>query len=375
MAADPVGAEPDCRACIDAMTIVSVAMATHNGAAYIAEQIKSILAQTRPIEELIVSDDASSDGTVDIVRALFDRVDTSQVSSSPTLVRAEEFDQPQRIDDASHPQYSSLIVLRNDVALGVTANFEQALSHCRGDLIALSDQDDVWHRDRIARQVACFEANPDLLLLATNARSVDTTGRPLGYDHFTALEVSRFERKQFRAGTPLVALLRRNLVTGATMMIRRSLFEQARPFPPSWLHDEWLAMMGAVLGHIDLIDDCLIDYRQHDNNQVGMVQQSLADKISRFMEPRTERNRRLLERALSLDARLQALPWLPPTVREQAHDKACFEQARSALPGPRLARIPAIIRHLTRGDYARFGNGWRDAVRNLVQPVGGPEES
>ena len=330
------------------MTIVSVAMATHNGAAYIAEQIASILAQSRPVDEIVVSDDASSDDTVGIITQMFAELATRPATAS------------------TRP---ALVVLRNDRPLGVTANFEQALSRCCGALIALSDQDDVWHPDRITRQLARFEAEPGLLALATNARSVDSNGKPLGYDHFTALEISRTECELIQRGAILDALLRRNLATGATMMVRQSLIERARPFPPTWLHDEWLAIMGAILGRVELSGDCLIDYRQHANNLVGMRRLTLTDKVGRLLEPGSARNRRLRDRAQALADRMDELPGAPARVRDLTHEKVQFEEARLAMPAYRPARVPTILRHLANGNYQRFGTGWKDAIRNFVQPA------
>lgn len=324
---------------------VSVALATHNGAAYIGEQIRSILQQSTPVAELVVSDDASTDETPRLVETLIEQ---------------------QRRAGGPAP---ALTLLRNAAPLGITANFEQALAHCKHPLVALSDQDDVWHPDRIRIQTARFAADPQLLMITTNARSVGADGQPLGYDHFTALEVSRAEREAFASGQPLKALLRRNLATGATMMIRQSLIQRARPFPAAWLHDEWLAMIAAVSGRIAMLDDCLIDYRQHGANQVGMLQLTLGDKIGRFLEPRTERNRRLRDRARALAERLDEMPEVGADIRRLAHEKAAFEMQRFALPANRLARLPGIARQVLNGNYERYGTGLRDAVRNLIQPV------
>jgi len=100
---------------------VSVALCTYNGAAYLGEQLDSIVAQSRPPDELVVCDDGSTDGTVGLLQAF--------VPEAPFPVR----------------------LYRNERNRGFAKNFERAISLCTGDFIALSDQDDVWKPEKLAR--------------------------------------------------------------------------------------------------------------------------------------------------------------------------------------------------------------------------------
>ena len=174
---------------------VSVALCTYNGARFIAPQLRSILAQGDRIAEIVVADDGSRDATLDIVRAI--------AAESKAAGSAVEF----RILDGSGGN-------------GVTKNFERAVSACRHDLIALSDQDDVWRADRLALQLAQFEAQDDLTLLFGDARLVDENGAPLGSNLFSTLEVDDASRAAIHRGDAFDVLLRRNLVTGATVLFR-----------------------------------------------------------------------------------------------------------------------------------------------------------
>ncbi|MGK2854110.1 MAG: glycosyltransferase family 2 protein, partial [Microbacteriaceae bacterium] len=223
------------------MSRISVALCTHNGAAFIAEQLASILAQTRLPDQLVISDDASTDDTV----ALIHRIIAGAAASI-------------RID-----------VTRNTEALGVTANFQQALEACSGDLIALCDQDDTWMPDRLAVLGERFDADPELLVLGSDATIVDADGSSRGFGLFEALDISAREFAEVHHGDSFAALLRRNLFTGATMMIRADLVSAASPFPGEWVHDEWLAIVGAATGKVDLLEVPLIGYRQHGANQIG----------------------------------------------------------------------------------------------------------
>lgn len=326
---------------------ISVALCTHNGARFIAEQVRSILGQTVPVTEIVVSDDASTDDTLDIVER----------TVSDWLA-------------ADHGRSLHLRVLRNEVALGVTANFEQALAACSGDLIALCDQDDVWHPRRIERFVTEFAGRPGLQLLHSDARLVDANGAPTGESLFQALRVSTHEIEGVHGGEAFALLMRRNLVTGATVMVRALLVRRAVPFPPAWVHDEWLAIVAAAADGLDLVEDQLTDYRQHGGNQIGASSLSGAGKLRRLREPRTERNARLLSRASQLAAR--ASSFRPAMAAERvAHVEAKFahERVRSSLPSKRILRLPAVWREWRSGRYRTCGLGLQDVARDLVQPT------
>lgn len=290
-------------------------------------------------DELVLSDDDSSDDTVAIAR---------------------------RVVGSTLP----LTVLVNRPALGITANFERAVAACSGDLIALSDQDDVWPVDRLATLVAQFETRPDLLLLHSDARLVDADGAPLGTTLFEALEVSDSERARIHAGAAFDALLRRNLVTGATAVFRRELLEHAQPFPSGWVHDEWLAIVASAVGRVDVIEQPLLDYRQHGGNQIGAQRLSLFGKARRVLsEPRTERNARLQANFALLADRLAELDGVSPDRRAAARAKAEHERVRNAYPASRWRRIGPVFRERASGRYALSARGSIDVVRDLLQPV------
>jgi hypothetical protein len=324
----------------------SVALCTYNGSVFVEEQLRSILDQTVRAQEIVVSDDGSTDGTADIVTRVF------------------------AAWQAEHPGAAvSLRLLRNPAPLGVTANFEQALSSCTGELIALSDQDDVWHPERLARLVAEFASRPGLQLLHTDARLVDAAGKPTGRTLLATLGVSAAEQAAVHAGRAFDVLLRRNIVTGATTMLRRELLERARPFPAAWVHDEWLAIVAAATGEVDLLEQPLVDYRQHAGNQIGASSLDAAGKLGRLRAPRTARNVRLLARAAALQERAPLLvpaPSAADLVRINA--KLAHERMRSTLPSLRAARIPPVLQAWRTGAYRSFGLGLQDVLRDLVQP-------
>ena len=326
------------------MTVrVSVALCTYNGAVYLEEQLLSILWQSLRPDEIVVSDDGSTDETL----AVLERVAVTW--------RADGID---------------IVVLRNASALGVTANFEQALAACSGDLIALCDQDDVWWPERVERMVAEFTRRPALQMVHADARLVDAAGVPLGFTLLQTLGVSDTDRAAVHAGRALDAYLRRNIVTGATMMVRRELVERSRPFPAAWVHDEWMAMVAAATGLVDLVEEPLTDYRQHGGNQIGVTNLDASGKISRLRAPRSARNARLWARAAALQQRASGFePPASASVLALIDAKLAHETRRSVLPAARVLRVRPILRGWRAGDYSRFGLGLQDVLRDLVQPV------
>jgi glycosyltransferase involved in cell wall biosynthesis len=327
----------------DENTRVSVALCTFNGADYIAAQVESILRQDHPADEIVLSDDASSDDTVAIV----ERIVADWVGPRPRL-----------------------LVIRNASPLGVIANFEQATTACTGDLIALCDQDDVWRRDKLALFVALFNSRPGLPFAHSDATLVTEDLEPLKHSLLQSLEISAKERQELVDGRSYRAFIRRNLATGATAVFRRSLLEYAIPFPEEWIHDEWLAIIAASLSSTMLIDDELVDYRQHDNNQIGAQKPDLRYKFRKLIEPREERNAHLVDRASVLVERLELLG---PAVRRErlqfARRNLAHELMRLGLPRHRLLRVPSIAGGYLSGRYTTFSRGLIDVARDLVQPA------
>jgi glycosyltransferase involved in cell wall biosynthesis len=323
------------------VTSVSVALCTHEGERFVGEQVESILAQTVVPDELVVSDDASTDRTIEIVEGLLRGAATS------------------------------LRVLNNESPLGVVANFQQAITSTTGDIVLLSDQDDRWHPDRVARTLELFRSHPSLLLVHSDATLVDAEGEPLGRTLFDALRATSAELGGIAEGRAFEVLLHRNLALGASMAVRRSLLAAAVPFPPSWVHDEWLAIVAAAQGPdaVAVVTDPLLDYRQHGANQIGVRASSAGARLSRLRESRTARNRRLLAAAEALRERLGELDVEPDAAR-RADVKLAHERARSAYPQSRLRRIVPVLAEWRTGRYASAGHGIRGAIADLLQPAG-----
>lgn len=321
---------------------ISVVVATFNGAKFIEQQLNSVLDQSRLPEEIIVSDDGSNDETISTAkRVLGDR-------ASELGIRFQVVTRPQ--------------------PLGVAKNFESAARMATEEFIAFADQDDVWERHKLETLAREFAENEDLLLVHSDAILIDDQGRSLGRGLLGSLRATPWERRQLSSRAAIRALIRRNLITGATMMVRRPLVEQAPDVPPGWLHDYWYAVLAASLGASTLNEEALIRYRQHGANQVGARKVGVSDVFRKFAEPQ-EDFREMQKIRSDAYKELMRSKW---PVSDLAKDLIVrrgrhFEKHRR-LAARRVLRVIPILTMLLAGDYWRFRRGFLDAVRDLLQP-------
>ena len=238
---------------------LSVVMATFNGEAFIEAQLDSILRQTRLPDEIVISDDGSTDNTLAII---------------------------QRMETQAPPSVSWKVVT-NKAPLGVAGNFQSAATLASGDLIALADQDDWWAPGKL-HTLEDVLVKKNALLVHSDAGLVDEAGNLLGMSVTDSLRMTRGERRGLIAGRGLPQLVRRNLVTGHTVVMRRAVVELAGDIPPGWLHDEWWALVTAAHGRVVLYPHILGHYRQHEINQVGATKSGLARLMERFGEPQED---------------------------------------------------------------------------------------
>ena len=320
---------------------ITVALCTYQGAQYLPQQLHSLLVQQRIPNEIVVFDDASKDGTWELLQAF--------ASHAATL----------GVQVAIHS---------NPANIGYVANFTKALLAARGELIFLCDQDDVWHADKISRFADEFERRPDLLMLHSDADLVDKEGQSLNCKLFGAFEVSREELNGVHDGEAFKVLVKRNIVTGATMAIRRSVIANGFAVPNGWIHDEWLAMVAATQGCVDCLETATIDYRQHGNNQVGarprgFIERVTGGSVSRadFMARMLARTQSLMDQAASGQLALSA-PELHLLSQRLRH-----AQLRANLPPTTMSRITSVLGEYQSGRYGEFGNGLRSMLSDLFK--------
>ena len=316
---------------------ISVVLCTYNGEAFIQEQLESILTQSIPPDEIVISDDGSSDETLARIKAIQD--------SSTGDIR--------------------WVVITRDKPLGPAENFAHALTVATGELIALSDQDDIWESTKLAVLRSHFQKHPDALLVHTNARLIDSAGRE-GKTLMATLRLTAAERKALTSGRGLQALLRRNLVTGATVMLSRTLLETALPLPAGWVHDEWWGLIAALQDGLIYEDQSLVRYRQHAGNVIGASDTTVSVAQERLAETRDQFFTRKRIRNSALSALCEEHPpWLPPRHREALLRKIAHDKLRETLPAGRLARVPQVFWWGILGNYRRSSRGWIDMVRDI----------
>lgn len=210
---------------------ISVCMATYNGSRYIREQISSILNQLNDKDELIISDDGSTDGTIDIINSFNDNRIVLLNHRRNNNVRKNIY-----------PHYL------------VSSNFENALKSSSGDVIFLSDQDDIWVENKIELMLPYFK---DYSLVMSDCFVIDNKG--------LVISDSFFKGKEYSEGT--VRNVLRPIYQGCCVGFRRDVLDISLPFPKKvMLHDAWLGILSEHVGKNKFISDRLIYYRRHQDN-------------------------------------------------------------------------------------------------------------
>ena len=234
---------------------VSVALCTYNGEKFLEEQFNSYLTQTLQPQEIVICDDGSTDKTIEIAETLRKKTNI-----------------PVRI-------------YRNDSQLGFVKNFEKAISLCTGDLIALSDQDDVWMPDKLEILVSEFkrDENRNLKLIFTDLDLVNENLEPLGKTMWGAMGFDEKLRQTCLDKGFLYVLKKTSYVTGASVMIRKELVKDATPFEDKaelWFHDGQLAVLAAKQKAIKFIERPLVLYRQNNTQSIGTKYLNLPSQLS-----------------------------------------------------------------------------------------------
>lgn len=213
----------------------SVCIATYNGELYIERQLISILEQLGADDEVIISDDGSSDSTIDIIKNMNDS----------------------RIRVLAGPQK------------GLVKNFENAIGACVGDIIFLSDQDDIWNQGKVSKFKVAFEDGAELV--ASSYQIIDE------FDHEIVI-------KEHLLKTGFFNNLIKNSFLGCTIAFTNQVKNHVTPFPNEIpMHDWWIVLMVYFKKlNVVVLTDKLIMYRRHSSNAsstLGRSKNSLFTKL------------------------------------------------------------------------------------------------
>ena len=213
--------------------MISVCMATYNGARFIKEQIDSILCQLGSEDELIISDDGSTDGTLDIIASYED-------------------ERIKLLHHQKNPAFAKIKYSRNFYY--ATENFENALREAKGDYIFLSDQDDVWLPNKMEKMIAALKTADCAM---SNFNVIDANGNLLKEHFYKKAPISRFF---------FVALLQYRFI-GCCMAFRRAVLDFSLPFPSFLLaHDFWIGILAKKKFSFAFIEEPLLNYRRSSQN-------------------------------------------------------------------------------------------------------------
>ncbi|MBA3633086.1 MAG: glycosyltransferase family 2 protein [Acidobacteria bacterium] len=334
---------------------VSIALCTYNGESFLSEQLESFIRQTRLPDELVIGDDCSNDKTVKIIE------DFAKAAPFPVRLKINE---------------------KNS---GSTKNFEQTILRCTGDLIFLSDQDDIWLPEKLEKIAAEFEKSDKIGLVFSDAALVGENLEPLGYNlwnfSFTIKEQRKAKKQKM-----LEVLIDRNVVTGATMAFRAWFRELFSPIPtdiPFTIHDAWIALVIAANADVAVIKQPLIKYRQHSNQQLGI---NLQFKRKLKQQTRQEKYEESicfqikdLERLAKLAEIIQKYPQLERKEKKLSitqlikismltrYQKIQHYEARKNISSEKLKRIVLIWRELKTGRYHRYSRGLISVAIDLLE--------
>jgi glycosyltransferase involved in cell wall biosynthesis len=241
--------------------LVSVAMCTYNGARYLREQLDSILQQTYPNLELVIMDDASGDQTVAIIR---------EYEQKDARIRYQV----------------------NAGNLGYNRNFEKAILLCRGDIIAVSDQDDIWESRKLEIMMQKWPEGSDFIFsLSGIFHENDIAGRT---------EAPAVRYHDIRDTHHLVF---NSPVHGHAVMFRKEIVKPCLPFPPNVFYDWWISMHAASLGSIGCVPETLTWHRVHTKN---------SSRNLTTIEDRAEREKQLREQCAFFIESFMKRPWAKP---------------------------------------------------------------
>lgn len=205
---------------------VSVCLISYNGEKYIKRQLTSILNQTYSVDEIIISDNSSTDRTVEIIRSLEDD-------------RIKLYDY---VDTENNPR------------IRIIKNAEFALKQAKGEFIFLADQDDIWFVNKVEIMMKYLEKST---LVSSDLKLID--------ENENIIAESYFKLRKIKFDFPFDFI--RSPYAGCAIAFRRELLQLALPFPKSIpMHDLWLGSVAKYYFSIDIIEKPLMYYRRHDGN-------------------------------------------------------------------------------------------------------------
>lgn len=314
-------------------------MATYNGERYLQEQLDSFLNQTRQPYELVVTDDCSSDRTIEILNSF--------AKQAPFQVR----------------------LYINNFNLGYSRNFEHAINLCRGDIIFISDQDDVWFPEKVETVIRCFQSKERPLVVFNDAEITDEYLNPIN---------RTLSAQYFSAGFSI-----HEFGYGCCTSFRAELLPLLYPMPHELMaHDTWIHKLGIVLGRRYFYPKPLQYYRRHGGTTSKWFlskpkRVTLFDRIFYYAKGDSKmacRKRleivdyllsRIMEHLTEVEENLREDKTLQDVINELQSEKEAVKRRLTLYEMKRVYRFAESYKMYRRGDY-RYFSGWMSLLKDLI---------
>lgn len=320
-------------------------MTTCDSGPFLQPQLDSIVDQDRAPDALVVSDDASTDGTLDLLTAF------AASSAFPVTV------------------------IRNASRSGLHRNSAKALREAaeRGDVVVLAAHDDLWAPEKLSAIDQAFARRPDVSLWFSDADLIDAADRSLGTKLSDLVTLRESDLAELRQGGGIGRLIHGGTISGPTLAVRADVISAgALPFPedsdahyPYFYEDAWMALVARLLGEFATDHRCLVHYRRHPG-QLSARTSAVETGRAWRNERREARMRHRIATGL-IASRIRDRPqiaWIPSRAEEVlALDS--FLAART-MPKGTAGRSRALLQQLNRGSYSRFARGPRTFVADLL---------
>jgi glycosyltransferase involved in cell wall biosynthesis len=320
---------------------ISIAMATYNGGKYLREQLDSFLAQTRLPDELVITDDCSTDDTLAIIETF--------AATAPFEVRWE----------------------RNEHNLGYTGNFNKALMKAVGDLVFLSDQDDVWFPEKLERMERYALEDPEALVVMNDAALTDGDLNDTGLTKLGQIVCAGMTDSSF--------------VMGCCAAVRRELLDLCLPIPAGYKgHDNWIVKMAEGVGRKRVFADVLQWYRRHNENESQFIanrttkvnrRHAFLNSSKRLLQGdnRQQDQEQLAQQHLMIDGIQRVLSVAPEKYQSglqsmletKKANARSFKMRADVRATSLVPRIFATFWLVCRGEY-RSSRGFKSVLRDLV---------
>lgn len=319
---------------------VSIAMATYNGVAHLQEQLESFTSQTRLPDEVVISDDCSQDGTVEILRTF-----------------------------KEHAPFQVTLTV-NDKNIGYKKNFETALSQAGGDLIFMCDQDDVWFEKKIERIAAFAESYPEKQVFIHDTQITDANLKPSG----------RTKMDQIRSMDPEL----KTMIMGTCTAVRHPFLKICLLVPENFTgHDDWLHQVAKFCDTRLIIEEPLQYYRIHGANTSVNIANTTKKKtlLNHWFKNISEKENAIQKLKKRMIYNKTFIEWLKSAdsktlqgfIPDGSYDKKvkrveneieAIERRLTLYQMKKPRRIPLGVRMIKQGDYAFF-NGWKSLLKDF----------